>query len=147
MAFDASGFMVGALGSHTKIDAAKQAVVALLDDLPDEVTASLIAFPHKGTHDDAGRADTCAGIETLVPITDDTASVQTAAEALEPAPAGRTLPMRWWPRALSRHRQRQSAGRSSTSFRTERRPAAAIRSRKPAPCMPATSGGSSTSWG
>ncbi|WP_052649824.1 VWA domain-containing protein [Paracoccus sp. PAMC 22219] len=85
VAFDASGSMAGALGGDTKMAAAKQAVDALLDDLPDDVTASLVAFGHQGTNDDAGRADSCAGVETLVPDTGDTAALRTAAGALEPA--------------------------------------------------------------
>lgn len=61
VAFDASGSMAGALGGDTKMAAARQAVDALLDDLPDDVTASLVAFGHRGTNDDAGRAASCAG--------------------------------------------------------------------------------------
>jgi len=85
VAFDASGSMAGALGSDTKMAAARQAVDALLDDLPDDVTASLVAFGHRGTNDDAGRAESCAEVETLVPATDDTTALKAAAQALEPA--------------------------------------------------------------
>ena len=85
VAFDASGSMAGALGGDTKMAAARQAVDALLDDLPDDVTASLVAFGHRGTNDDAGRAESCAGVETLVPATDDTTALKDAAQALEPA--------------------------------------------------------------
>lgn len=85
VAFDASGSMAGSLGGDTKMAAAKQAVVALLDDLPDDVTASLVAFGHQGTNDDVGRADSCAGVETLVPDTGDTLALRAAAQALEPA--------------------------------------------------------------
>lgn len=85
VAFDASGSMAGALGEDTKMAAAKVAVDALLDDLPDDVTASLVAFGHQGTNDEAGRADSCAGVETLVPGTGDTATLREAANGLEPA--------------------------------------------------------------
>lgn len=85
VAFDASGSMAGALGGDTKMAAARQAVDALLDDLPDDVTASLVAFGHRGTNDDAGRAASCAGVETLVPATDNTTALKAAVQALEPA--------------------------------------------------------------
>lgn len=85
IAFDASGSMAGALGGDTKMAAARQAVDALLDDLPDDVTASLVAFGHQGTNDDAGRADSCAGVETLVSDTTDIAALRSAAGSLEPA--------------------------------------------------------------
>lgn len=85
VAFDASGSMAGALGGDTKMAAAKQAVDSLLGDLPDDVTTSLVAFGHQGTNDDAGRADSCAGVETLVADTADTAALRTAVDGLEPA--------------------------------------------------------------
>ena len=85
VAFDASGSMAGALGEDTKMAAAKVAVDALLDDLPDDVTASLVAFGHQGTNDEVGRADSCAGVETLVPDTGDTTILREAANGLEPA--------------------------------------------------------------
>ncbi|MCQ0969720.1 VWA domain-containing protein [Paracoccus sp. TK19116] len=85
VAFDASGSMAGTLGGTTKMDAAKQAVGAMLDDLPDDVTASLIAFGHQGTNDEAGRSASCAGVETLVSDTGERADLQSAISTLNPA--------------------------------------------------------------
>ena len=65
IAFDASGSMAGALGGGTKMDGARDVVTGLLDGLPDDVTVGLVAFGHRGTNEDAGRAESCSGVETL----------------------------------------------------------------------------------
>ena len=67
VAFDASGSMAGAIGSVTKMAAARQAVDALLEGLPEDVTTGLVAFGHRGNNEHSGRTESCAGVETLVP--------------------------------------------------------------------------------
>lgn len=65
VAFDASGSMAGTIGHVTKMDAARQAVNALLDGIPEDVALGLVAFGHKGNNEASGRGESCAGVETL----------------------------------------------------------------------------------
>ena len=65
IAFDASGSMAGGLGAGTKMDGAREVVGALLDGLPADVKVGLVGFGHKGTNEETGRIESCAGVETL----------------------------------------------------------------------------------
>ena len=65
IAFDASGSMAAALGAGTKMDGARDIVGSLLEGLPEDVTVGLVVFGHKGTNEEAGRIESCAGVETL----------------------------------------------------------------------------------
>lgn len=86
VAFDASGSMAGALGSRTKMEAAREAVDALLEEMPEDVTLGLVAFGHRGTNDDSGRAESCAGVEALVDVASGSIDqLRDELAALEPA--------------------------------------------------------------
>lgn len=84
LTFDASGSMAARLGSGTRMEAARQAVDGLLDGMPEDVELGLVAFGHQGTNDDAGRAASCAGVETLIEI-GSAGELRARVAALEPA--------------------------------------------------------------
>lgn len=68
IAVDASGSMAGRLAGQTKMDAAKDAVLSFLDNVPADVEIGLIAFGHQGTNDAAGKAESCAAVEAVTPL-------------------------------------------------------------------------------
>ncbi len=94
---DSSGSMKAKAGAKTKMDAAKEVVSALIDQLPKDVQAGLMAYGHRQPKD-------CKDIELLVPVgpvqadvfkqkvaglqplgeTPISASIRQAAEALKP---------------------------------------------------------------
>ena len=84
LAFDASGSMAARLGNGTRMQAARQAVDGLLDGMPKDVELGLIAFGHQGTNDEAGRAASCAGVETLIE-TGSAGELRARVAELEPA--------------------------------------------------------------
>ena len=63
---DSSGSMAGRVGRESKMELARREARALLERLPQGIDATLIAFGHRGDNDEAGRAESCAGVETLV---------------------------------------------------------------------------------
>lgn len=63
---DASGSMAGdAGGGQSKMDAAKSALVEYVTYTPDYADLGLIVYGHRGDNSDAGRPESCAGIETF----------------------------------------------------------------------------------
>ena len=62
---DGSGLMAGAAGGTSKMAAAQDATIAMLRDMPTDVSVGLVAFGHKGNNTNAGKAASCAGIQTL----------------------------------------------------------------------------------
>ncbi len=67
---DASGSMAGDAGGVSKMDAAKQALVDYVSVTPDFADLGLMVYGHRGDNSDAGRAESCAGIETFAQIGD-----------------------------------------------------------------------------
>ncbi|WP_299654475.1 VWA domain-containing protein [uncultured Jannaschia sp.] len=85
VAFDASGSMAGTIGNVTKMEAARQAVGALLEGVPEDVALGLVAFGHRGNNEDSGQRESCAGVETLVPETPGNgATLRERMDGLEP---------------------------------------------------------------
>lgn len=69
IALDSSGSMVGALRGQTKLDLAKGAIADFVNQLPPSVHVGLTVYGHKGSNQQVDKAISCAGIETLYPIT------------------------------------------------------------------------------
>ncbi|MGI9018600.1 MAG: VWA domain-containing protein [Euzebya sp.] len=68
---DSSGSMAGdAGGGLTKIQAARQALIGYVAATPDFVDIGLMVYGHQGDNSDAGRPESCVGIETFAPIGD-----------------------------------------------------------------------------
>lgn len=66
---DASGSMGGdAGGGQTKMAAAKSALVEYAQVTPEFADLGLMVYGHRGDNSDAGKAESCAGIETLAPV-------------------------------------------------------------------------------
>lgn len=68
-ALDSSGSMIGTLRGKTKLDLAKGAIANFVNQLPPSVHVGLTVYGHKGSNKPADQAISCAGIETLYPIT------------------------------------------------------------------------------
>lgn len=59
--FDASGSMWGQIDGKTKISIAKEAMDLIVNDLPDDINISLVAYGHR-------RKGDCDDVETLIPL-------------------------------------------------------------------------------
>lgn len=68
IAMDVSGSMAAEAGSQTKMNHATEAVNEFVETLGDRVQVGLLAFGHKGDNDEAGKAESCAGVEVLFPM-------------------------------------------------------------------------------
>jgi Ca-activated chloride channel family protein len=68
VALDSSGSMRGRVGGERKIDAAKRAASQFMRRLPDDVEAGLVLFGHRGNSREAGKAESCAGVEMPVAL-------------------------------------------------------------------------------
>jgi hypothetical protein len=85
--FDASGSMADALGTSTRIAAARQTVGYITNTLQRDanVHVGMRVFGQAGDNTDAGRAKSCASTELLVPIKSDTGTqLVSAAAAYKP---------------------------------------------------------------
>lgn len=69
VALDSSGSTVGTLRGKTKLDLAKGASANFVNQLPSSAHVGLTVYGHKGSNKPADKAVSCAGIETLYPIT------------------------------------------------------------------------------
>jgi hypothetical protein len=66
---DASGSMAGdAGGGMTKMDAARDALVRYVRATPDFADLGLVVYGHRGDNTDAGRPESCAGVETFAGV-------------------------------------------------------------------------------
>ena len=89
VALDASGSMAGQVGGEVKMQAATDAVTRFVKSLPDDAEVGLVVFGHEGTNNESGKAESCAGVDTLVPVGPGMA--ETVADALDGiGPAGWT---------------------------------------------------------
>jgi Ca-activated chloride channel family protein len=75
---DGSGSMAARIGGRTKLALAREAALAFIDGLPPSVETSVLAFGQRGDNSEAGKARSCAGVDTLVPITRDRAALRSA---------------------------------------------------------------------
>ncbi len=65
---DSSRSMVSTLGGKTKLDIAKGAIATFVNSLPKEAHVGLTVYGHKGSNQQVDKAISCAGIETIYPI-------------------------------------------------------------------------------
>lgn len=65
IAIDASGSMAGMVGGERKMDGARQSISQFLDGVPDGSEVGLLAFGHKGTNEESGKALSCEGVELV----------------------------------------------------------------------------------
>lgn len=103
---DGSGSMAARIGGRTKLELAREAAMAFVDGLPPGVEASLLVFGQQGDNSAAGKARSCAGIDTLVPMTTDRAALRGA--------AGRLRAVGWTPLAAALSRGQAMLERSET---------------------------------
>lgn len=67
-ALDSSGSMVGKITGKTKLDLAKEAIASFANQLPKSAQVGLTVYGHKGSNKEVDKAISCAGIETLYPM-------------------------------------------------------------------------------
>ncbi|HUG86569.1 MAG TPA: VWA domain-containing protein [Euzebya sp.] len=68
---DSSGSMAGSAGGGaTKMDAAKNALRGYVEATPEFADLGLMVYGHQGDNSDAGRPESCAGIETFAEVGD-----------------------------------------------------------------------------
>ncbi|WP_299365711.1 VWA domain-containing protein [uncultured Paracoccus sp.] len=85
VALDASGSMAGQAGGEIKMQAATEAVTRFVTSLPEDAEIGLVVFGHEGSNDESGKAESCAEVETLVPVAPDAAgALAEALDALQP---------------------------------------------------------------
>jgi DNA-binding NarL/FixJ family response regulator len=66
---DSSGSMAGpAGGGETKIDAARDSLRRFAAGTPDSFPLGFLVFGHRGSNQPAGKAESCRGVEVLVPL-------------------------------------------------------------------------------
>lgn len=68
--FDSSGSMAADLGGERKIDAAKNAVKRFARFTSQVGSVGLLVYGHKGNNSEAGKAESCVGIDLLAPLGD-----------------------------------------------------------------------------
>lgn len=68
VALDASGSMVGKVEGGTKLDVAKSAIARFVGELPKTTQVGLTVFGHQGSNKEADKAVSCAGIDTIYPL-------------------------------------------------------------------------------
>lgn len=68
---DSSGSMKGeAGGGKTKIVAAKDALSGYVSNAPEKIRFGFLVYGHKGSNQEAGKAESCAGIDVLASLGD-----------------------------------------------------------------------------
>lgn len=75
VAVDGSGSMAGRLDGRSKLEMARRAALGFVDGLPASVEASLLVFGQQGSNDEAGKARSCAAVDTLAPMSKDRAGL------------------------------------------------------------------------
>lgn len=75
VAVDASGSMAGRVSSRQKLDLAKTAAAAFVEELPSTADAGLLVFGQAGDNTASGRARSCGSVELSVPMTRDHAAL------------------------------------------------------------------------
>jgi Ca-activated chloride channel homolog len=68
LAVDSSGSMRARAGGQIKIESARKAAASFLRSLPADVEVGLVVFGHKGTNKQAGKAQSCAGVDMPYPL-------------------------------------------------------------------------------
>ena len=65
LVLDASGSMAGQVGGVSKMEAAREALVAFVGTIPAGASVALRVYGHVGSNDEADKARSCAGTELL----------------------------------------------------------------------------------
>ncbi|MFS0862119.1 VWA domain-containing protein [Fredinandcohnia sp. 179-A 10B2 NHS] len=89
---DASGSMAAKVGSKTRMDAAKEAVLEFAEQVPENATISLRVYGHGGSNKDADKELSCGSTEVLYNDSFEKAGFQDA--------LGKVKPVGWTPIAL-----------------------------------------------
>lgn len=69
VALDSSGSMATTVRGKTKLNIAKSAIAQFFNQLPQSAHVGLTVYGHKGSNQQVDKAVSCAGIETIYPIT------------------------------------------------------------------------------
>ncbi len=80
LAIDGSGSMAARIGGHSKLDLAKESTLAFIDGLDPAVDVSLIGFGLRGDNKDSGKAQSCAAIDQLAPMSRERAGLKSAVQ-------------------------------------------------------------------
>lgn len=78
IAIDGSGSMAARVGGRSKLDLAKEAMLAFIDGLGPNVEASMLVFGQQGNNADSGKAKSCVGIDHLAPMSRDRVALSKA---------------------------------------------------------------------
>lgn len=84
VAIDASGSMAGQVSGRRKLDLAKTAAAAFVEELPATADAGLLVFGQAGNNRADGKAQSCAATDPAVDMTRDRAAVVRAVSAIRP---------------------------------------------------------------
>lgn len=71
VAVDASGSMAGRVSSRTKLELAKTAAAAFVEELPNNADTGLIVFGQAGDNSERGKGLSCSSVALTVPLTRD----------------------------------------------------------------------------
>jgi hypothetical protein len=108
---DSSGSMAGRVGGETKLDAAKGALRRYVATVSGLVNLGFLVYGHEGNNTEAGKAESCRGIDLLDPIGE--AEPQTFGQTLD-----RFQPTGWTPIAAAlREAERAFEGREDATNR------------------------------
>jgi len=84
VAVDASGSMAGRVSSQQKLDLAKTAAAAFVEELPSNAQAALLVFGQAGSNRDDGKAKSCAAVDLRVPMTRDREALVRSVATIKP---------------------------------------------------------------
>ncbi|HUD90123.1 vWA domain-containing protein [Sphingobium sp.] len=84
VAIDASGSMAGRVSSRQKLDLAKSAAAAFVEELPAAAEAGLLVFGQAGNNRADGKAHSCAAIDLRVQMTRDRAALVRSVSTIRP---------------------------------------------------------------
>lgn len=84
VAIDASGSMAGRVSSRQKLDLAKSAAAAFVEELPATAEAGLLVFGQAGNNRADGKAQSCAAVDLPVQMTRDRAALVGKVSTIKP---------------------------------------------------------------
>lgn len=84
VAIDASGSMAGRVSSRQKLDLAKSAAAAFVEELPATAEAGLLVFGQAGNNRADGKAQSCAAVDLPVQMTRDRAALVRSVSTIRP---------------------------------------------------------------
>lgn len=84
VAVDASGSMAGRVSSRQKLDLAKAAAAAFVEELPETAEAGLLVFGQAGNNRADGKAQSCAAVDLPVQMTRERAALVRSVSTIRP---------------------------------------------------------------